>query len=383
MGSTANQSVEYLHMDMCHMLDLPANGRDCSIQNPTLCIECKIPGKFMTGETMTEFHSAGHIVCFLMGFLTVGSGVLGLFTNSIIIAVIKKRKKYHPFDFLIKVLACIDLYACGAAVIGQLARMALYGNWVQKGYSTLQWYMASTNAALFGRSASTHLALLITVERFLVIAFPLRSRTWFTPVKTAWLAFGVSSTSVILNVPRFLNYKVTYNGYLGEDEILGVRDFEYLVRTTDAYTLFYRTMGNAHGQIDFWMPLPILSLFNILSFIQARKLTKRRENINRVQRKEIEALRLFLPVVIVLFATNVAPFVHFIVIRFCKTLYRELSTAMMFSIAINSSVNFHLYYNQNLTFKKEAKNLIRRLCGVEVEKDTTSRRELSYTTTGL
>ncbi|CAL8083980.1 unnamed protein product [Orchesella dallaii] len=372
---------EYLHMDMCHMIDLPPDGRDCSHLNESICIECTIPGKYLTGESMTDYYSAGHIVCLLVGILTVITGLLGLSTNLIIIGVLKRRKKYLPFDFLLVVLACCDLYCCATVLIAQTARMALYGNWVHKGYGTLEWYMASTNAALFGRTASTYMTLLITTERFCIIAFPFRCKTWFTSFKTKLLTVGVLLVSIILNVPRFINFEVTYNSYIGENAIASVGDYEYLVRTTAGYDLFYRTLGNFHGQIDFWGPLPILLLFNALSFIQARKITRRRKGLNRARRREIEGLRLFLPVVVALFATNLAPFIHFVVIYFTKTLYRELSTAMMFSIAINAAVNFHLYYYQNSRFKKEADHLMLTLRGIEVE--ISDRTEQSNTSEGL
>jgi len=130
MDNATNVSIEieYLHMDMCHMIDLPPGGRDCSRDhNPSFCIDCKIPGMYFSGESLHDYGSSGHVMCLIMGILTVAVGVLGIFTNSIIIAVLKNRKKYQPFDFLLLVLACFDLYCCGAVILVQTARMALYG----------------------------------------------------------------------------------------------------------------------------------------------------------------------------------------------------------------------------------------------------------------
>ncbi|CAL8083983.1 unnamed protein product [Orchesella dallaii] len=384
-ASCANQAVQNLHMDLCHMLDLAAGVKDCAKQNNSICVQCKIPGEFFTGEKMTDFNSTGHIVCLLMGILTVVAGIFGLFTNSLIIAVLAKTKKSktRTFNLLLTGLAIIDLYCCGAAIIAQLARMALYGNWVHKGYATLQWYMASTNFALFGRSASLNMALLITIERFLVIAYPIKSRVWFTLRKTTLVAAGVFVVSILLNGPRFFNYQITHNIYSGQNEITSLRDFDYLIGTTKIHEIFYKTLPNIHGKIAFWLPWPALLLFNFLSIMQVGKLTQRRESLNRPRRKEIEGMTLFMPVVVSYVIANIAPFTHFLVIKFAKTLYRELSTAMILSIAINSSIHFHLYYYRNATFKRDTQMLLLKWRGIKPANRKASRPDLTNTSTGV
>ncbi|ODM92573.1 Farnesoate epoxidase [Orchesella cincta] len=121
---------------------------------------------------------------------------------------------------------------------------------------------------------------------------------------------------------------------------------------------FNNTLHDIHSQIDFWLPLPVLLLLNLLSYLQVQKIQKRRENLKQAQRKEIEALKLFLPVVIVLLTTNIMPVAIFSVAFFAKVWYRELSFATALTGVVNAAVNFYIYYHQRSPFKTKAKALL-------------------------
>jgi len=88
---------------------------------------------------------------------------------------------------------------------------------------------------------------------------------------------------------------------------------------------------------------------------QVRKIKHKRTQMKTSQKQEIEALKIFLPVVIFLFVSNVIPIIHAATLVFKKVWYREIGAAVALSAAINSAINFFIYYYQTATFKSEVK----------------------------
>lgn len=72
------------------------------------------------------------------------------------------------------------------------------------------------------------------------------------------------------------------------------------------------------------------------------------------QRKEIRAVKMFFPVVIVLFLCNIEPIVHYAFIV-SGVAYRELDMGMRLSFAFNSAVNLPIYYYRGTGFRHETK----------------------------
>ncbi|ODM97472.1 hypothetical protein Ocin01_09204 [Orchesella cincta] len=188
MNHTHNETVVVHGEWQCQFMDLAANEKDCSDSNPKVCIVCATSGKFFTGESVLDYYSTGHIVCLGLWVLTVVIGTVGVFTNSLIIAVIRARKIYIPFDYLLMVLACFDIFCCIASVFAMSAHVARYQNWISHNEFAVYWFYIGNLMTLQGRTVSTYMTILITIERFLVIAFPIRSRTWFTSGKTTFFA---------------------------------------------------------------------------------------------------------------------------------------------------------------------------------------------------
>jgi len=120
--------VEYLPNYFCQFIDLPENGTECSPNFPQVCVGCHTVGKFLTGETLKDYFSPGHIICIIMWIATIVIGTLGVITNSIIIMVIQHMRSKRPFDFLIMMLACFDLICCASAATVNTAAVSIYGN---------------------------------------------------------------------------------------------------------------------------------------------------------------------------------------------------------------------------------------------------------------
>ncbi|CAL8070675.1 unnamed protein product [Orchesella dallaii] len=254
MNTTTKETIYVLGEWQCQFMDLASSVRDCSRENPGFCVTCPIEGKFFTGESIRDYYSSGHLVCLFMWVLTVLIGALGVFTNCLIIGVIRSRNKYRPFDYLLMVLAIADILCCVTAIFAMSAHVA--------------------------------------------------------------------------------RYHQSFNPY-----IISV-DFNPIIL------------------LEFWAPFPILLVFNGLSFTLIGRISKRRREMNAFQQKSIDALRMFLPVVIALIITNIVQIAHLYPIVFLGAIYRELISAFGLSVAVNSSVNFHIFYHQRPKFQQESKAVL-------------------------
>lgn len=73
------------------------------------------------------------------------------------------------------------------------------------------------------------------------------------------------------------------------------------------------------------------------------------------QKRDIRAVKMFLPIVIAYFVTNIEPMVNVFIIVVYRTTYRELYMLMFLAVAGNSVVNLPIYYLRNMSFKTGAK----------------------------
>lgn len=75
-------------------------------------------------------------------------------------------------------------------------------------------------------------------------------------------------------------------------------------------------------------------------------------------KREIKATKMFLPVVIVYFLTNIGPMVNYAIIHYSKKAIREVFQLVFISMALNLAANLPIYYWSSSIFKAEFKDLI-------------------------
>lgn len=91
--------------------------------------------------------------------------------------------------------------------------------------------------------------------------------------------------------------------------------------------------------------------------IQIRRFASKRQDMKVGQRKEIRAVKMFFPVVVVLFLCNIIPYIHYGLIR-SGVIYRELQMSMYASFALNSAANLPIYYYKGPGFKNETRAVL-------------------------
>ncbi|CAL8103641.1 unnamed protein product [Orchesella dallaii] len=338
-------------------MDLPESREDCSTEVPGKCIKCPILGSYFTGESIDDFGSPGHVICFTLWALTTILGTFGLFNNTLIISIFRKRNGERAFNFLLIMLAGFDFCCCALSIIASTACLAYFENWTGRGQSSMYWYYISCFMLMFFRSGSTFMTVLITIERYLVIAFPMKSTTLFTSRKTKVMALFVPILAMILSIPRFSSMYVDQNDIA---DIPSTRELTHIIRSTKLDKFWYVTLLAVHDQIDYWLPLPILLLFNILSFRHVQRISNKRKemNMSKRQKKDIRAVKMFLPVVIVLFLCNIEVVINYVVVLFLNIVSRELYMGLLFSVAVNSSANLPIYYFREGRFKTETRAVL-------------------------
>ncbi len=116
------------------------------------------------------------------------------------------------------------------------------------------------------RSTSFHLTLLITLERYLVIVYPLRSLTWFGRTKSKIQVVLVVFYVTLLFMPRYTSI------YIGENvfnTVPSLESFEYLFLPTAIHRFWINSLGDSFDfylqLVEFWAPNICLLIFNMWS----------------------------------------------------------------------------------------------------------------------
>ncbi len=116
--------------------------------------------------------------------------------------------------------------------------------------------------------------MLIGLERYLTIAYPLRSRLWFSRRKTTIQLIFIVVYVVILSIPRYTSIYIGENIYGNQSGGLNVPSlskFESIYRPTKLQTFWVQKLGKYFDYIlhliDLCVPTLGVLIFNILSAI--------------------------------------------------------------------------------------------------------------------
>lgn len=122
-----------------------------------------------------------------------------------------------------------------------------------------------------GRTGSLFIAVLITVERYLVVTYPLKMKIYLSVNKTRVVASLTCILAVLSSIPRYFSVSLEVNQHSVKDDITQLEDFPYLFHSTWLGLLFFKSMvwlGRLHFLLDFLLPLPILLVLNMMLFFK-------------------------------------------------------------------------------------------------------------------
>jgi len=222
----------------------------------------------------------------------------------------------------------------------------------------------SYNTMYLCRSFSVCLKLFVTIQKYLKIAFPLRSLAWCTPTDSKIIIGSVFSLAVALSVPRFCQMYIGTNPYYESNMIFNISGFHklpLLIMPTALHNLWYQEFKGAYNIFEILLPFLILSVFNVLTFLKTRKIQAGRKLLNPNQKVAPNSVGMFALVVILLCICHVGPLCYFYLINMTGVWYREIYMVANFCITLNSSVNFPLYYFKASGFKTETNHIFMKL----------------------
>lgn len=135
---------------------------------------------------------------------------------------------------------------------------------------TLFLFWQCTLTSLFSRSGSSFMTVVITIERYLVVAHPLKTMNLFSMKRTRFVVLGVLVFAFLMAFPRYSSMSISENMF--KQEIESVKDLEYTITGTKLTKFWYVDMKGFFDQIDFWTPLPLLLVFNALIYYHVSNL---------------------------------------------------------------------------------------------------------------
>lgn len=122
-----HHQLEPLDIFLCGFIDFPETGIDCSTREPGYCVKCDIRGGYLTGESINDYNGSGHKFCRIVWYFCLFVGVIGTVMNGLIILVIYRRRSNRSFDFLLSLLAKVDLLCCFTSLGSSTAPVAYFG----------------------------------------------------------------------------------------------------------------------------------------------------------------------------------------------------------------------------------------------------------------
>ncbi|KAL7641811.1 UNVERIFIED_CONTAM: hypothetical protein RMT77_007685 [Armadillidium vulgare] len=163
--------------------------------------------------------------------------------------------------------------------------------------------LAAYPLGTIAQTGSVYLTVTVTVERYVAVCHPLKARSLCTYGRAKLYVIFAALFSFLYNFPRF--WEVTY-------KIRRVRDFR-----------MYRLRGGSEDN-------------------EVRLANNERQNLSRLQKKELGLAVMLLCVVIVFFLCNILAFIVNVLEMFNITLvYLTMISNLL--VTINSSVNFIIY----------------------------------------
>lgn len=114
------------------------------------------------------------------------------------------------------------------------------------------------------------MTVVITLERYFVVAHPLKTMNLFSVKRTRFIVIGVLIFAFLMAFPRYSSMSIGENKF--KQEVESVKDLEYMITGTKLTKFWYVDMKGFFDQIDFWAPLPLLLIFNALIYYHVRNI---------------------------------------------------------------------------------------------------------------
>lgn len=311
------------------------------------------------------YHQISYVSRHFLLPVIFGCGIIG---NTLNIFIFTRRKFRHTLDDIEKsattglvALALSDFFFCFFGFPEAFIALGLSGN----SDSTLEvialyykcYKQTLMNIFLF---SSTWLVVVISIERYVAVVYPLRAR-WMVRVKrTIIIDTMVYVISGLFNIPGFLKYQVVkLHSPCANGTVTYALQLTYIYASSSFIKRFYQILWTVFGT---FLPLAILTICNIRLLVEVYKSRQRYSADQR--RYSTSKITFILIAVILLYLVLVCPsmllafFSSIVDGNDSAYLYRYRIAVKITNVAqaLNFATNFLLYCVISKPFRENLRN---------------------------
>ncbi|XP_050734293.1 FMRFamide receptor-like [Eriocheir sinensis] len=284
------------------------------------------------------------------GVLLTSVGLLGLAGNFISITILSRPKMQSSINCCLIGLTSFDMIVTTTSILMfGLPEICEYTQ-------TMVWYTQGIYQlitpiifplALIAQTGSVYLTVTVTIERYIAVCRPLRARLLCTYGRAKVYVMCVAIFSIVYNLPRFWEVS-TKECIISKDESMRIV-IPTVLRRNPFYIEIYIMW--LYLLVMYLVPFLCLMIFNFFIYREVRAANHERQQLSRLQRKEIGLAVMLLVVVSVFFVCNVLAFIINI-LELMAIVVEELTMTSNLLVTINSSVNFIIYCIFGQKFRK-------------------------------
>lgn len=201
--------------------------------------------------------------------------------------------------------------------------------------------------ALIAQTGTVYTTLAFTVERYIAVCKPLHAANTCTMSRTKRVIFIIFISSIIYNIPRFLEYKTAteWSDYYN-------RTVPVIQYTTVGSNKIFQEVYFIYSYlcIMFLLPFSVLTVLNILLIRAVQRARARRNYISSSNMKDTNLTMMLIVVINVFLGCQLPALVDNIVFAIfdhqilqCSVHWVKFTTISNLLVVFNSAINFILY----------------------------------------
>ena len=283
--------------------------------------------------------------------------LLGLAGNILSFLVLLQAHSHSPMFLVLRAIAVSDgLFLLSVFILMTLVNINPYisiCNWchVYRGYIQFSVWPIM----MMTQMSTVWLTVLVSLERYIAICFPLRSSSICTISKVRKAVILIFIVSIIYNIPRYFEFEVSSNEEINKTSI----------GTQEIYRYLYS--GILYSLTLFFIPLLSLIFLNVKLILAIKEGKKQWETLQFRQRKEQNLTIIPLTIVLVFFICGV-PALAVNVIDSINPYLMDQPWYLVFLVianllvVLNSACNFIIYCLLGKKFRTKLLQMCRCQC---------------------
>lgn len=320
-----------------------------------------------------------HLSFFLLCSRLCSQLVIGIFGNIITILVLSRPRMRNSINHLLIGLAISDLLVLITAIlmVGLAAIYPYTGRIKIYNYNIYPFLLIVVLPfANIAQTASTYMTLLVSLERYIAVCYPLKARSLCTKKHAKFCMLIVAAFSILYNGVKFFELQLV-EGYDSDFGAFYCPRASTLRRDPYYINIYIHWMYLVVINI---IPLSAITFFNLQIFMRVKTVNRMRYQLTQREMQDIKLTSmLFAVVAVFLICNSPAVLSNIYESFFTNNIDDRLVKISNFMIALSSSVNFIIYVvlvkKFRLVFVDQMKSIL--LCSVAPQKQKPFNRRIS------